>query len=529
MKKTFTIFLIFLGCFFIFNNTKAVIFTSIGEISSTLSVGNTLSQNYYFTNVLGNNGHLTNYDYTAGGGDNGRKWKLNVETTINSIRVYIKNSTSSPIYIQPIIGWLSYGYICPNSATSSYGIGYWEVPANYDGYFFMECQDVSLAVASNTVPHMPIPADTNFDFSVISNSTYYLKYYGNSVDLGEAWNFYHATSGASNYIDPAIYEIYLNLNGNSTGQNECSDYTNLYDCLYEGSNQSPTGRCIWDNLTGTCGPAYQELLLGDTMDLLPYAPIDCYFTKINNATPTLDFISSGEFTNPKVLDDGSSNPYVFTELDIIFTNKDGNSSTTELSMSTTSADSAFAWSTYISLVLDTYQVKYEVKGFNIKTGVPYTFSHYCPGTGIGIEFPTGNIDWWGTRSYLSCQNFYNDCIASSTSFTDTVICRLQGLFISLYCPDPVILSKASAIIDNLKTRFPYSYIMVAKNAFMISTSTLATSTATTTYISGENLSGPFAKLGTIPEIAAIRTVLMYMFLFSLLFFIIKFTKTGFLK
>lgn len=260
----------------------------------------------------------------------------------------------------------------------------------------------------------------------------------------------------------------------------------------------------------------------EDLKITPQYPLDCQFNIVaTTSSSTLDFTATGNINNPY-----DSN-IIITGSFIKFTKSTGEVSTSSIG-GTLNPNESTIYIKNLSLANSTYKVSYYLEGYDQDSGDPINYDFFCSGTGLGATKPTGNIDWWGSVGYLACQDFYNNCVASSTDFLEESICKIQGLGISLVCPSPETLSKAKGIINDIGGRFPINYINVAKTSLTSFASTAtATTSATTSWIMAD-----FSYFNQLKEIAFfgyVRILTGFLLLGGTGFFIINYAVKHALK
>lgn len=340
-----------------------------------------------------------------------------------------------------------------------------------------------------------------FDFasSGISFGTGY--YY--QIGITNCQNYYvygsnNTTSYASGSCATAdcgnVADAYFKINyGNS-----CSDWTDFANCIWEGNPVYPTGNtgtgvCYWDaaynNGAGRCIDNFNNAGLtfgvGDTTDFYPSAPADCQFTLASTiTTTTIAFPSQGIFQNAVYYTGPAEGEITYTDLNIYFYGSQGTTSIYHIP-GYAAPNSAVGWATdSISLEKDNYRIEYKAEGYDGK-GQYQTFTHYCSGTGVGYStVGSSTLDWYGTGNQLCT---YSDCSTTSWSGLDRLWCETQNLALKFICPSPAALSKARGAVASFKNRFPLNYIYLVSDFFASSsaTSTIATSTATSTYMAAD--------------------------------------------
>lgn len=266
---------------------------------------------------------------------------------------------------------------------------------------------------------------------------------------------------------------------------------------------------------------------GDTSFETIY-PVDGRRNLVSYTTSSIYFNAVGFFHNASCAS--------YDDISIILTDSDGWATTVDLGVtaeapegcsSTTYGNSAF-YSKSIILPKNNYRVEYKATGID-PAGLYTVFTHYISGTGVFWTDTGEAVDFWGTRSYTACQTYYDNCIASSTSFLDRAVCGVQGAFWSLFCPDPATLEKSLAIVDSAKTRFPVNVpieLYGILNGYGTSTQE---ETGTTTLVDSDfslvaNSIGDWKDWALF---ALIRQILSWVIIFVFFIYIINFARKTF--
>lgn len=284
--------------------------------------------------------------------------------------------------------------------------------------------------------------------------------------------------------------------------------TDFFDDLYWESNSSST----------TILPP------GDTTGWYPTVPIDCDFTVISTTTEGLVFDVSGQFQNAAQNEDNTNNTCTYDDLNITFY-EENCSNTTATSThieGSVEPNSSLGYSGTTSLPAGNYRIEYVAEGFDT-SGNYCQNTHYCARTGIGYEEPVGSIDFWCTK-YDLCAGIYDQCIASSTNFLDRTVCNIENIGLQLVCPNPAVLKKAWSIIEDVKNRWPLSYLHAAQSAFASVYTNVGSSTATNTEFSADLSQMDWAS-GT--PLKTIRTYVSYFIILSFLMWLIWYSATEF--